>query len=69
MKHTPISIFQSQCHSIVKRVHVTGKPMIVTKYGKPFVTIVPIAPPQQRDIFGFMTSEFKIIGDIEGPRP
>jgi hypothetical protein len=66
VKCTPISTFQSKCHSIVKHVHATEEPMIVTKYGKPFVTIVAIKS-QHPDIFGFMTGEFQIIGDIESP--
>jgi prevent-host-death family protein len=66
MKRTPITAFQSRCHSIVKYVHATGEPVIITKRGKPLVKIVPIKS-SPTEIFGFMADEFQIIGDIESP--
>jgi prevent-host-death family protein len=66
MKRTPITAFQSQCHSILKYIHATGVPVIITKRGKPLVKIIPIKS-SPTEIFGFMAGEFQITGDIESP--
>jgi antitoxin (DNA-binding transcriptional repressor) of toxin-antitoxin stability system len=50
----------------MKEVQATGEPVVVTKRGTPVVKVVP-AESDQNDLFGFMTGEFTIVGDIESP--
>jgi antitoxin (DNA-binding transcriptional repressor) of toxin-antitoxin stability system len=47
-------------------IQATGEAVIVTKRGKPVVKVIPIKP-EKDDIFGSMSEEVKIIGDIESP--
>jgi antitoxin (DNA-binding transcriptional repressor) of toxin-antitoxin stability system len=47
-------------------VRATGEPVVVTKRGAPVVKVIP-AESQESDLFGFMTGEFIIAGDIESP--
>lgn len=66
MKHMRISTFKARCLSVVKSIHTTGEPVIVTRRGTPLVKVIPIASPSD-DVFGFMAGEFRIVGDIESP--
>jgi antitoxin (DNA-binding transcriptional repressor) of toxin-antitoxin stability system len=47
-------------------VQATGKPVLVTKHGKPVVKLVP-AQSKDDDIFGYMAGRAKIVGDIVSP--
>jgi hypothetical protein len=40
--------------------------VVITKRGAPIVQVGPVASGEP-DVFGFMASEFKIVGDIESP--
>jgi len=66
MKQMRASAFKAQCLAIMDDVQATGEPVIVTKRGKPVVKVVAIKP-EKDDIFGSMSEEVKIIGDIESP--
>lgn len=41
--------------------------MVVTERGAPLVKIVPAEWKSDDDLFGFMTGEFRIVGDVESP--
>jgi antitoxin (DNA-binding transcriptional repressor) of toxin-antitoxin stability system len=41
-------------------VQKTGKPILITKGGKPLARLVPV----DDDIFGYMSGRVKIVGDI-----
>lgn len=49
----------------MEQVGTSGRPILVTKGGKPLVKIVPAEFTQS--IFGFMAAEFTIVGDVESP--
>jgi prevent-host-death family protein len=66
MKHMRASAFKTHCLSVMNEVQATGEPVIVTKRGNPVVKVVPLKSAEH-DLFGFMSGEFKIVGDIEAP--
>ena len=66
MKQMPAGKFKARCLSVMDDVGATGEPVIITKRGTPVAQIVPVTSKKQ-DIFGFMSGEFKIAGDIESP--
>jgi prevent-host-death family protein len=66
MKHMPAGKFKVRCLSVMDGVNATGEPVIITKRGIPVVKVVPVTS-KKRKLFGFMTGEFKIVGDIERP--
>jgi prevent-host-death family protein len=66
MKRIQASSFKRRCFAVIKNVQTTGKPIIVTRDGKPIVKIVPIQSDAD-DLFGFMAGKVKIVGDIESP--
>jgi prevent-host-death family protein len=66
MKKIHAGEFKARCLAVMKKVHATGEPVLVTKRGKPIVKVVP-AESQNNELFGFMAGEFEILGDIERP--
>ena len=60
MKEIPADKFNTQCMAVIKQVQKTGKPVWITKSGKPVVKLVPV----DDDIFGYMSGRVKIVGDI-----
>ena len=65
MKQIPAGEFKASCLAIMDKVQATGEPVVITKRGVPVVQLTPAA--KKSDIFGFMTGEFLIMGDIESP--
>ena len=68
MKQIPAGTFKARCLAVMKKVQMTGEPVIVTKRGAPVVKVVPVES-EKNDIFGFMAGKVKIVGDIESPIP
>jgi prevent-host-death family protein len=68
MKQMPAGAFKARCLAVMKKVQMTGEPVIVTKRGVPVVKVVPVES-EKNDIFGFMAGKIKIVGDIESPIP
>ena len=68
MKQIPAGAFKARCLAVMKKVQMTGEPVIVTKRGAPVVKVVPVES-EMNDIFGFMAGKVKIVGDIESPIP
>ncbi len=68
MKQIPAGAFKARCLGVMKKVQMTGEPVIVTKRGAPVVKVVPVES-EKNDIFGFMAGKVKIVGDIESPIP
>ena len=64
MKQMPAGQFKARCLSVMDDVNATGEPVIITKRGTPVAKLVPVTSKKQ-DLFGFMSGEFKIAGDIE----
>lgn len=63
-----ISKFKATCLAVLERVRRTGKPVMVTKYGKPIAKVVPPTPePREGDWLGAMRGTVRYLGDIVGP--
>ena len=60
--------FKSQCLAVMEQVAESGRPVVVTKHGKPVVRIIP-AESDENEIFGFLAGKGRIIGDIESTIP
>ena len=68
MRQVAAGAFKARCLAIMKKVQMTGEPVIVTKRGAPVVKVVPVES-EKNDIFGLMAGKVKIVGDIESPIP
>jgi prevent-host-death family protein len=66
MKEMPAGEFKARCLAVMDQVFHTGEPVLITKHGKPVAKLVPAAK-QADDLFGYMASKVKIVGDIVGP--
>lgn len=68
METLPISKFKATCLAALERVRRTGRPLRVTRFGKPVADIVPAAPERpQSDWLGSMRDTLEIKGDIVIP--
>jgi len=65
----PITQFKATCLAVLKRVERTGKPVVVTRFGKPIAEIVPPRSRKRRrkSWLGCMAGTATIHGDIVGP--
>ncbi|HTB22937.1 MAG TPA: type II toxin-antitoxin system prevent-host-death family antitoxin [bacterium] len=62
-----ISKFKAECLSVMEEVRVSGKPLLVTRFGKPVAEIVPAKAEKRKNWAGCMAGTFEILGDIVGP--
>ena len=63
-----ISKFKATCLAVLERVRRTGKPVVVTKHGKPVAEVVPPTPePPGKDWLGSMRGRGRVVGDIVAP--
>jgi len=60
------SEFKAKCLALIDEVASTGDAIIVTKNGKPLVSLVPHRPPQ-RSPLGIWKDKVLIKGDIISP--
>lgn len=68
MESMAISKFKATCLATLERVRVTGRPLRITRFGKPVAEIVPVsADPPKSDWLGSMKDTMEIRGDIVGP--
>jgi prevent-host-death family protein len=68
MESMPISKFKATCLAALERVRRTGKPLRITRFGKPVADIVPPAPQAVDSTWlGAMRGTAKIVGDITAP--
>lgn len=68
MQKIPAAQFKSRCLAVMDQVAESGRPVVVTKHGKPVVQIIPFQSDQD-DIFGFLVGKGRIVGDIEQTIP
>jgi prevent-host-death family protein len=45
-KHVPAGRFKAECLALLDEVAATGKPLVVTKRGRPVAEVVPYADPK-----------------------
>jgi len=64
----PISTFKATCLAALERVRRTGRPLRVTRFGKPVADVVPPAPTATRRAWlGGLKGTLEIRGDIVAP--
>ena len=68
MDSMSISEFKAKCLAALERVRRTGRPLRVTRFGKPVADIVPPTPEKKATSWlGCMKGKGKILGDIISP--
>ena len=68
MKEVTISEFKAKSMAILREVHSTRKPVRVTRFGRPFAEIIPVAAAHARAAWiGSMKDSMEILGDIVSP--
>jgi len=68
MRKMAAAQFKSQCLAVMDRVARSGRPVVITKHGKPVVKLVP-ATQDDDEIFGALSAIARITGDIENTVP
>ena len=68
MNSMPISKFKATCLAALENVRRTGRPLRITRFGRPVADVVP---PSRAEIkkrqLGCMGTQSKIVGDIVSP--
>jgi prevent-host-death family protein len=68
METIAISKFKATCLSVLQKVKRTGRPVLVTRFGKPIASIVPPPTPvRRRGWLGSLAGTATIVGDITSP--
>jgi prevent-host-death family protein len=69
MESMPISKFKATCLAALERVRRTGRPLRITRFGRPVADVVPPAVMRaaEKRKLGVMAAEGKIMGDIVSP--
>jgi prevent-host-death family protein len=68
MEAMPISKFKAQCLAVMERVRRTGRPVRVTRYGRPVADVVPAGPAaHETRALGFLKDATTITGDLIAP--
>jgi len=64
MKTMLVSEFKAKCIAVLKEVHRSREPMIVTLRGKPLVTVQPCATLPSGKQLGGLRGKMTVHGDI-----
>lgn len=68
MDEIAISKFKATCLGVLEKVRKTGRPILVTRFGKPVAEIVPPSLPERpASWLGSMSKKAQIRGDIVAP--
>jgi prevent-host-death family protein len=68
METISVSKFKATCLEVLRKVQLTGQPVLITKHGEPVAEIVPPSPKGiHAGWLGFMQGSVKIHGDIVSP--
>jgi prevent-host-death family protein len=68
METIAVSKFKATCLAVLQRVRRTGRPVRVTRFGKPVADVVPPrAEEPEEGWIGAMVGRAEITGDIVGP--
>ena len=65
-KQVKASEFKAKCLALIDEVAATGRPVVVTKNGKPMADLVPHRSAKKSP-FGIWKGKVKIKGDIISP--
>jgi prevent-host-death family protein len=68
MEEIAISKFKATCLAVLERVRKTGKPVLVTRFGKPMAELVPPRTSKKpKHWVGSLAGTGQITGDIVSP--
>ena len=68
MEEMAISKFKATCLATLERVRRTGRPLRVTRFGKPVADVVPPSPQRPQGLWlGSLRGTLDIQGDILAP--
>jgi antitoxin (DNA-binding transcriptional repressor) of toxin-antitoxin stability system len=68
MDEIAVSKFKATCLAALDRVRRSGRPLRVTRFGKPLADVVPPRVVETQDSWvGAMRGRGTIVGDIVGP--
>jgi antitoxin (DNA-binding transcriptional repressor) of toxin-antitoxin stability system len=68
MDEIAVSKFKATCLAALDRVRRTGRPLRVTRFGKPLADVVPAGPPvRAASWLGVMRDRGRIAGDLVAP--
>lgn len=67
MREIAISKFKATCLAELETVRRTGKPLLITRFGKPVAEIVPPKGKPKKQWLGSMAGTIEFKGDIVGP--
>lgn len=66
MRRIAAGSFKANCLAIIDEVQAKREAIVITKYGKPVVKLVP-ADKDSDDIYGFFQGKGVVAGDIISP--
>ena len=62
------SKFKATCLAAMERVRRTGRPLRITKFGRPLADVVPVQPDRSRGTWlGAMKDRGRVTGDLVEP--
>ncbi len=67
MREIAISKFKATCLAVLEDVRKTGKPIRVTRFGKPVAEVQPPKLERPANWLGCMRGSLDILEDISGP--
>ena len=59
--------FKAKCLKLMDEIARTGKPIVITKRGKPVAKLVPAEPEPRKPLFGCMAGTVTYEGDLLAP--
>jgi prevent-host-death family protein len=62
----PAAVFKAECLKLMDEVARTGRPVVITKHGRPVAQLAPV-PAAPRSSFGYMKDTVSIKGDVVAP--
>lgn len=62
----PAALFKAECLKLMDEVARTGRPIVITKHGKPVAQLAPV-PAEPGSYFGHMKGAARLKGDIVAP--
>jgi prevent-host-death family protein len=68
METIAVSKFKATCLAVLQRVKRTGRPVRITRFGKPVADVVPPRVEEREESWiGVMVGRAELTGDIVGP--
>lgn len=67
MEKIAVSKFKATCLAVLEGVRRTGKPVLVTRFGKPLAQVVPPQLESRQRKLGTQRGKARIVGDIVAP--